>query len=189
MQRFAAECHEFKFISADASLGLGVRGDRRLVVRVDVLPPPCRQKAGYSAGQAREPARSLGLIPTRRETRIVANTAQAEAKAKRVRDLLNSIHNRTVRVNVLINESRIDKVNNQLDRLGARATGGPAKWGKAYMVGEHRRQWRRGRRHDGHPTPGAARRRREPGRARPPDRAGPAVPLRPVRKVLDVDHG
>jgi hypothetical protein len=36
------------------------------------------------------------------------------------------------------NESRIDKVNNQLDRLGARATGGPVKRGKAYMVGEHR---------------------------------------------------
>jgi hypothetical protein len=96
------------------------------------------EKAGYSAGEARHLARSLGLIKTRYETRITAETAQAEARAKRVRQLLNGIHGRTVSVNVLIHESQVNKVNNTLDRLGARATGGPVKKGSAYVVGEHR---------------------------------------------------
>jgi hypothetical protein len=91
-------------------------------------------KAGYSAGQARQLARDLGLIPTRRETQIRADTAEAEARAKRVKQLLDGIHNRTISVNVLVNESRLNKVQNQLDRF--RAVGGPVEKGKAYVVGD-----------------------------------------------------
>jgi hypothetical protein len=96
------------------------------------------EKAGYSASQARNLARSLGLIPTRRETQIRADTSQAEAKARRIKALLAGIHSRTVSVNVLIHESQVNKVNNTLDRLGHRASGGPVKRGSAYVVGEHR---------------------------------------------------
>jgi hypothetical protein len=71
-------------------------------------------KAGLSAGKARELARELGLIPSKRETKIIAETKAAEAAAKRVRDMLAQIKNRTVSVNVIFNEQRRSKVANQL---------------------------------------------------------------------------
>lgn len=76
------------------------------------------EKAGYSASQARNLARSLGLIPTRRETQIKADTAKAEAAAKRIRELLAQVRSKTVSVNVLINEGRLNNIENRLNRLG-----------------------------------------------------------------------
>lgn len=93
------------------------------------------QKAGYSASQARELARSLGLIPTRRETQLIVQSQTAEARAKRVRDLLNGLHNRTVSVNVIVAESRLNKVAKQLE---GRAGGGPVQAGVPYVTGEYR---------------------------------------------------
>lgn len=75
------------------------------------------EKAGYSAQKARELATSLGLIPTRRETLITASTAKAEANAKRVRSMLDQLHNRTISVDVIVNTSRLTAVENRLSRL------------------------------------------------------------------------
>lgn len=96
------------------------------------------EKAGYSAGKARELASSLGLIPTRRETQIKVETSQAEANAKRIRSLLNQVHSKTVSVNVLVNEQRLIKVQRQLGDAAFRAGGGPVGEGRPYVVGEQR---------------------------------------------------
>ncbi len=88
------------------------------------------QKAGLGAGAARRLASDLGLIPTKRETKIIADTKEAEARAKRVRDLLSQVRSKTVSVNVIVNESRLNAVNRRLERAGggnARGDGGFAR--------------------------------------------------------------
>lgn len=83
-------------------------------------------KAGYSAQKARDLATSLGLIPTRRETQIKADTAKAEAAAKRVRTLLAQVRSKQISVDVLVNDARLRSVENRLSRL-------PANYGAADM--------------------------------------------------------
>ncbi len=73
---------------------------------------------GVSSGAANRLARSIGLVPTKREARIIAETKQAEARVKEVRSLLAQVRSKTVSVTVLVNESRRKKVENQLGRSG-----------------------------------------------------------------------
>lgn len=51
----------------------------------------------------------------------------ASVKTRRVRDLLNQLHNKRISVNVIVNESRLSKVNQQLDRMGANYAHGGIK--------------------------------------------------------------
>lgn len=66
----------------------------------------------------------------------VTGTQESAARVQHVRDLLAQVRSKKISVNVLINDGRLDKVNNQLDRLGARATGGSVLKGVPYTVGE-----------------------------------------------------
>lgn len=75
-------------------------------------------KIGYTKSQAAALARQYGLVPTRIETAITANTKQAEERTRTVRSLLDQVRSKTISVNVLVNESKLNKVNNTLNRLG-----------------------------------------------------------------------
>lgn len=59
------------------------------------------------------------------EAKVKANTETAEARIKHVRELLKQVRSKQITVDVLVNESRLNKVQNTLDRFGgAYAHGG-----------------------------------------------------------------
>lgn len=94
------------------------------------------EQAGYSKTAATNLATSILRIPAARNTVITASTATAASRIQHVRDLLNGVHNRSISVSVLVADSQLNKVQNTLDRLGARAAGGPISKGSPYIVGE-----------------------------------------------------
>ncbi|WP_433304221.1 hypothetical protein ACQP2F_14305 [Actinoplanes sp. CA-030573] len=53
----------------------------------------------------------------------------AEARAKRVRGLLDQLHSRTISVNVVVRDAKLNKVNRQLSDAAFRAVGGPVTKG------------------------------------------------------------
>lgn len=61
----------------------------------------------------------------------------ATAHAKEVRDMLAQVRSKKVSVTVLVRTSQLDKAENTLDRLGARAGGGPVSKNVPYWVGEN----------------------------------------------------
>lgn len=64
------------------------------------------QKAGYSAGKARELATSLGLIPAKKQTAIDASTTSASAKVSAFKKQLGSVPSvRNVTIQVGVSES------------------------------------------------------------------------------------
>lgn len=67
----------------------------------------------------------------------VSGTATAAAQTRNVRDLLNQLHSRKINVSVVVAAGQLNKVNNQLDRIGARASGGPITRNVPYLVGEN----------------------------------------------------
>jgi hypothetical protein len=58
------------------------------------------QKAGMSASAAQNLATKLGLIPTKRETKILADTKAAEARLRAVQAYINSIRGKTVVIEI-----------------------------------------------------------------------------------------
>lgn len=97
-------------------------------------------KAAIAAGYAKDKAQALATqilhLPASRSINIVATTATAESRVKHVRDLLNAVRSKRVSVSVLVADSQLNKVENTLNRLGARAGGGPISKGSPYIVGE-----------------------------------------------------
>lgn len=93
-------------------------------------------QAGYTKDQATALATSILKIPAARNTVITASTATAASRIQHVRDLLTGVHNKSISVSVLVADSQLNKVQNTLDRLGARAAGGPISKGSPYIVGE-----------------------------------------------------
>lgn len=99
--------------------------------------------AGMAASKARDLANKLLGIPEK-ITPVITLSTNGATKAQQVKRLLDGIHSKTVSVDVLVNASRLDKVNNTLSRMGggrgleARATGGPVRKGQPYVVGERR---------------------------------------------------
>jgi hypothetical protein len=85
-------------------------------------------KLGSSASAAQTLANKLLGIPSRRETKITANTAAAMARARELQAKLNSIRDRTVRVNIAFNEGRLNNVERRLDRIGANSFSASAYW-------------------------------------------------------------
>lgn len=73
---------------------------------------------GVSSTKANQLARSIGLVPTKREARIIAQTEEAERKLRRARELLAQLQSKTITVTTIINERRRSKVENQLGRNG-----------------------------------------------------------------------
>jgi hypothetical protein len=82
------------------------------------------QKLGASAGQASKLADQLLGIPNVKR-RVDVDTARAKANAADLAARLAGIHDRQVRINVVFNQSRINKVQAQLDRIGASNFAGP----------------------------------------------------------------
>lgn len=97
------------------------------------------RQMGLSTTQANRLARQLGLVPTKREIEIRAQTAAAEARLKRARELMAQLQSKTISVNVIVNERRIRKVQNQLERAG-RDFAGDGTWGAAAAPGGGRTQ-------------------------------------------------
>jgi hypothetical protein len=58
------------------------------------------QKAGLSAGAAQNLATKLGLIPSKKETKILADTKAAEARLRAVQAYINSIRGKTVVIEI-----------------------------------------------------------------------------------------
>jgi hypothetical protein len=58
------------------------------------------QKAGLSAGAAQNLATKLGLIPSKKETKILADTRAAEARLRAVQAYINSIRGKTVVIEI-----------------------------------------------------------------------------------------
>lgn len=56
--------------------------------------------AGVAAGDAKNLARQLGLIPPKKETKINANTHDAQGRLDAIQDRINGIHGKTVTVTV-----------------------------------------------------------------------------------------
>jgi hypothetical protein len=89
------------------------------------------EKAGASAGKARELADRLLDIPQETKPKITVNAAPAISAANEARAALNRINSRTVAVNVIVNTSRLDAVENRLNRLhgvGIGASAGSSHW-------------------------------------------------------------
>ncbi len=91
------------------------------------------------AGQFRGAKRDGDNFAKTYKAKLEADTATAAARVQHVRDLLAQVNSKRISLSVVVNESRLNKVNNTLDRFGgARAYGGPVEKNKAYVVGEHR---------------------------------------------------
>jgi hypothetical protein len=88
---------------------------------------------GLTRTAAGKLADQMGLIKSKRID-FLANTHDAAARIEALKGQIGGVHGKTVSVNVIVNESRLNKVQNQLDRF--RAAGGPVKKGKAYVVGD-----------------------------------------------------
>lgn len=89
------------------------------------------------AGQFRSAKRDGDAFAKRYKAQIDANTQTAADRIQHVRDLLDKVHSKKISVSVVVNESRLDKVNNTLDRFGGyRAGGGSVTKNKAYVVGD-----------------------------------------------------
>jgi archaellum component FlaC len=91
---------------------------------------------GLTAKQASDLATQMGLLPANKKTNFYANTHDASARIAALKDQIASVHGKTVNVTVIANTSRLNKVQNQLDRLEHRAGGGSVMAGQAYLVGE-----------------------------------------------------
>lgn len=72
---------------------------------------------GLSKGAARDLATQMGLIPAKKSVAFFANTHDAKARIDALKDQLGGIRDRTVNVNVQLNQSRLNKVENTLNRL------------------------------------------------------------------------
>lgn len=79
------------------------------------------EKAGLSGEAARNLANRILEIPTKRETKINAPTAQARAEIKALQDRVNALRGKTIGVTVRVNASQLNKVNAQLARAGGGA--------------------------------------------------------------------
>lgn len=92
-----------------------------------------------SKTKAAELATELGLLPVKKNIAIDANTHDAAARIKALQEQVNNLRGKSIEIAVSTNIANVkQKVNNTLDRLGARAEGGPVKAGTPYIVGEHR---------------------------------------------------
>lgn len=91
---------------------------------------------GLSKKAAGDLATEMGLIPANKSTTFHANTHDAAARVEALREKIGAVNSKTVTIKVI--QSISEKVNNQLDKLSARAIGGPVKKNKAYVVGEKR---------------------------------------------------
>lgn len=76
------------------------------------------QSMGLSKKEAEALAAKLGLIPAKKETKTKVETTEAEARIKRLEKRLDGIEDETVRINIIVNERRRSKVENQLERNG-----------------------------------------------------------------------
>jgi hypothetical protein len=83
------------------------------------------QQFGASRRQAEALANSMGLIPAKKNTNFEARTAAAQARVRDLKRLYDQVQNKTVTVDVYVNASRLNAVENRLERLhgGAFATG------------------------------------------------------------------
>lgn len=66
--------------------------------------------------------------------KIDASTQTAEQKIRHVRELLDQVHSKKISVNVVVNESRLDKVYNTLNRLGGNYAHGGIKGAASGMA-------------------------------------------------------
>jgi hypothetical protein len=82
------------------------------------------QAAGLSATKAKQLANDIGLIPSKKEVRLTADNARAKAQIAELKAKLAGIQDETVRINIIANQGRLNKVENQLARLGGNAVGG-----------------------------------------------------------------
>lgn len=73
---------------------------------------------GLTKTQAANLATTMGLIPAKPKSDFTLNTHDAVGRANAARDAINNIRDRTVSINVRVPQSQINKVNNQLERLG-----------------------------------------------------------------------
>lgn len=73
---------------------------------------------GLSADGAQNLANKILGIPKRHDTKINADPSAAVAASRAAKDALNSIHSRTVSVNVIVNDARLRSVENRLNRMG-----------------------------------------------------------------------
>lgn len=91
------------------------------------------------AGQFRNAKGAGDAFAKTYRAKVQADTATAESRIQHVRDLLAKVRSKKISVSVLVADSQLDKVYNTLSHFGGeRATGGPVKRGKAYVVGEKR---------------------------------------------------
>lgn len=86
------------------------------------------QKAGMSASAAQDLANKILTIPSKRETKITAATTQAKNDIQDVKNRLNEVRSKTVTVTVNVNASRLNKVNQQLERSGGRGFSAANYW-------------------------------------------------------------
>lgn len=73
-------------------------------------------------------ATQMGLIPAKKSTDFKANTHDAQAEINALKDKINSIHGKTVSVNVVVAQSQLRRVENTLNRLGSGAFAAGPSW-------------------------------------------------------------
>jgi hypothetical protein len=73
---------------------------------------------GLSAGKAKDLANKILGIPPRHDTKINADPRNAVEASKAAKAAINSVHSRTVSVNVNVNAPRLASIENRLNRLG-----------------------------------------------------------------------
>jgi hypothetical protein len=95
------------------------------------------EKAGYSRKEAKRLADQLLGIPSVSPSVNVRGIPKAKSDIEKLKERLAGIKDRTVYVHVAMVEGRKISVNKRLDRIGARASGGPTVRGGRYIVGEH----------------------------------------------------
>lgn len=83
---------------------------------------------GLSADQAQNLANKILGIPRKHDTKINADPSDAIAASKAAKDHINSVHSRTVSIDVIVNDARLRSVENRLNRMGGSMYGaaGPA---------------------------------------------------------------
>jgi hypothetical protein len=67
---------------------------------------------------AEDLATKMGLIPAKKQSDFHLNTHDAVGRANAARDAINGIKSKTVSVNVIVNERRLNAIENRLNRLG-----------------------------------------------------------------------
>lgn len=96
------------------------------------------QGAGYGARAAQDLANKILGIPASRNTKLTADPSGAKSGVAAAQGAINSLHGKTVSVNVIVNQDIRRKVQNTLNRLGGgEAFDASSTWG-AGTAGMHR---------------------------------------------------